>query len=302
MVRSSRTSKTNKVLKILVSSLLIIGLGMLVPWLYSAVSAVVLKPVYTFNNWLETSTSIFPSYLRDRQDLISQINELENKVLVARGTDLTLSRLRDENLRLRSLLHATDNERIAAAVIARPNDLPYDLIQIDQGSRAGVAVGAPVYIGADRVIGFVSLVTQNHSFVELITTTGFEATAYIEGADVIATIEGVGGGVARVKVAQGVALREDQLVYLPSIHPGVFGRIAYVENRPTQPEQYGYIAPEISIQSLYFVGVSKHPVEKRDPREIEIYINEELRQKVLIKDLDESSTSSAESATTTLDS
>jgi hypothetical protein len=112
-----------------------------------------------------------------------------------------------------------------------------------------------VYIGADSVIGLVSDVYPTHSFVTLFTTPGFLATVYLTGPDVTATLEGLGGGVARVKMPQGIAMQIGDLVHVPSVQPGLYGQIAWIESEPTQPEQFGYITPEIPIQSLYQVAV-----------------------------------------------
>jgi hypothetical protein len=105
------------------------------------------------------------------------------------------------------------------------------------------------------VIGLISDVYPTHSFVTLFTTPGFLATVYLTGPDVTATLEGLGGGVARVKMPQGIAMQIGDLVHVPSVQPGLYGQIAWIESEPTQPEQFGYITPEIPIQSLYQVAV-----------------------------------------------
>jgi hypothetical protein len=218
---------------------------------------VVLTPVHGFNTWLTESSSLVPVFLRDRMALQGEIERLEQALLVAERSELTERRLWEENNRLRGLLGAATEDRIAAAIVARPAELPYDLLQIDRGSNDGVEVGAPVFIGKDVVIGLVVHTAPQFSFVEMVTTPGFEASAFVSGANVLVTLEGIGGGVARVRVPQGVPLRAGNLVYLPSVEPGVFGRIAFVENEPTQPEQYGYVSPEIALSGLYQVAVGK---------------------------------------------
>ena len=115
-------------------------------------------------------------------------------------------------------------------MIARPNSLAYDLMQIDRGSDHGITVGVPVYSGLDTVVGVVVEVSAKYSFVELFTTPGFESTAYIIGPNVFSNLEGVGGGVARVKLPQGVPLDVGQLVLMPGVSNGVYGEIISVEN------------------------------------------------------------------------
>lgn len=296
-VRSRHNSSQRRLVHIVVLSLLVIGVGMLVPRLISTVSATMMSPVHAFNTWLDESTSLVPTFVRDRLALEDEIKTLKNEVIIANRSSLTQQRLLEENNRLRQLLGINNQSRIAAAVIARPDELPYDLLQIDQGSEKGVEVGAPVFIGKDIVIGLVVHAAPKYSFVELITTPGFEATAFIAGPDIVVTMEGVGGGVARVRVPQGVPLATGNLVYLPSVEPGVFGRIAHVENQPTQPEQYGYISPDISIASLYQVTVGTVSQISRSADEVDEQILEIMRSQLLVEGVSKSIATSTPTST-----
>lgn len=266
--RLRQNSKQRKKYRLVLISLVVVVVGMLLPSIMSGVATVIMAPIHGFNSWLENSSSLIPTFFQDRRNLKKQIEDLENRLAISEGTNLTEDRLWEENNRLRGLLGAGEEKRVAAAVIARPNELPYDLLEIDRGSDDGVEVGSPVFIGKDVVIGLVIHVAPQYSFVELITTPGFEASAFISGPNVVVTMEGMGGGVARVRVPQGVPLRVNDLVYLPSVEPAVFGRISHVENLPTQPEQYGYISPEISLASIYQVAIGKQSQIARSTEEI----------------------------------
>ena len=281
----SRHNSNRRTLQIVVTALVVIGVGLLLPRLLSTVATVVMTPVHAVNVWLEESTSLVPTFIRDRQALATRIAELEQELVVANRTDLTQQRLWEENNRLRQLLGATDETRVAAAVIARPQELPYDLLQIDRGSAHGITVGSPVFIGEDIVIGLVTHTAAHYSFVALITTPGFEATAFIAGPNIAVTLEGVGGGVARVRVPQGIPLTVGDLVYLLSIEPGTYGRISHVENEPTQPEQYGYISPDISIASLYQVAVGTQSQIIHATPEVEARMQELIASQLVIEDL-----------------
>lgn len=294
--RSSRNSRTKFILQTTAVFGFFILLGFALPTFFSVVSSIVMTPVHGLNNWYEQSSDMLPTMLRDRNDLLAQIQRLENDLIISQGGELTLARLRDENTRLRALLGNQKEERILAVVTARPNELPYDLLQLDQGSRAGVLIGAPVYVGGDQLIGVVTHVSNNYSFVELFTTPGFEMTGFISGPDVIATVEGVGGGVARIRVPQGIPLSIGNIIYVPSVAPGVFGQIDYIENRPSQPEQYGYITLPVAIQSLHEVAVSKNIITESSVEEINQTVNDLIREKVLIE---AANTISLEAATNT---
>ena len=282
-VRSSRNSRIKFIIQTTGVFGFFILLGFLLPAFFSVVSSVVMAPVHGLNNWYETSSDVIPVMLRDRSELLNQIETLENDLIVSKGEDLTLARLRDENTRLRALLGENKEERILAVVTARPNELPYDLLQVDQGSDAGVLIGAPVYVGGDQLIGVVNHVSTNYSFVRLFTTPGFEMTGFISGPDVIATVEGVGGGISRVRVPQGVSLSVGNLIHVPSVAPGIFGQIDYIENRPSQPEQYGYIALPVALQSLHEVAISKRVVSQSSVEEINQSVTDLIKEKVLVE-------------------
>lgn len=244
--------------------------GFLFPRLLSVVSAIVLYPVQSISSWYHYSSQTLPQYLRGRTALIEEIETLNQHIANETGTDLTIRRLQQENNELRAAVHfGTTTDRVVAGVLAEPTSLSYDLLQIDKGSRDGILLGAPVFVGVDTVIGVVSHVATSYAFVELITTPGFAATAFILGPNVFAPLEGVGGGIARVRLPQGIPLLEGNLVILPSTESGVYGEVVAVENLPTQPEQFGYVAPPIPLQSLLYVSVAKDIPSKKTVPEIE---------------------------------
>ncbi len=267
----------------MVVSIFVLLLGLFLPSAASYVGQLVMKPFHATSLWLRESNSLIPTFVRERQALQQKIEELENTIQVTSRADITRQRLFEENIRLRSLLGAEQENRIAAGVIARPDGLPYDYIQIDQGTNAGISVGSPVFVGKDIVIGLVAYAAEEYSFVTLFTTPGFQATVFVSGPNVVAQMEGLGGGVARVRLPQGIAMNVGNLVYVPSIEPGVFGRISHLENEPTQPEQYGYISPDISISSLYTVAVGKVSQISQSTEDIEESILNDLMSTLVVE-------------------
>ena len=152
---SSKQSKEKRIARVVFVAIIVLILGMFLPRFLMFAGQVVLYPVHSVHAWYQQSTARLPMYLKDQTELVNKITELENKLSVAESTNLTQQRLYEENMWLRQLLGVNPEERIAAAVIARPTELPYDLMQIDRGERDGIKVGAPVYIGIDNVIGSI---------------------------------------------------------------------------------------------------------------------------------------------------
>jgi cell shape-determining protein MreC len=298
LIRSRRTSDNQKIKRLLLVVFGLFALALIVPAAVRFAAGIVLYPVIQVENWFAESNQILPALWRDKIVMQEQIDQLEQDLALSGKLDLTKRRLSDENNRLRSLLGATSSPRVLAAVVGKPNELPYDLIQIDQGSQAGIESGSPVYIGADTVIGLVSAVQRNSAFVTLFTTPDFFATVYLSGANVTALLEGLGGGVARVRVPQGVPIRVGDLVHVPSVQPGVYGTIAWVESEPTQPEQFGYITPEVPIGSLFQVAVAKPNGITTDPKEVQRYMLEVQKQQLVIPEMTPATTTATSTAPT----
>ncbi len=234
---------------------------MIVPTLIRSTAAVVIAPLNVAKTWLYYSGQSFPQYFRDRAALLEQIRVLESQLAQESGNAYTIKTLVAENQELRRLLGNEGEQRILASVIGRPGTLPYDVLMLDRGSKDGIQVGAPVYIKDNTVIGIVQQVTPSAALVRLITSPGFTSTVYIIGPDIYTTAEGIGGGQLRVGVPQGIMLSEGDLVVLPSIMSGVYGEIHTVQSIPTEPEQYGFVSPQIPLASIRFVSVGTTPMQ-----------------------------------------
>jgi len=259
-------------------TLVVLFIGLIFPQLIAGLSFIALYPFHTISVWYKNSEDVFPKYLRSRSELAGEIDALQAKIANQTGTQLSVRRLLEENMQLRALAElGTMDDRLLAKVIVQPNRLSYDLLQIDKGSNDGVQVGAPVYIGIDTAIGVVVHTSPTYAFVELVTTPGFLSTAYIVGPNIFAPLEGVGGGVARVSVPQGITLTEGNLVLLPSVTNGVYGEIVSIENLPTQPQQFGYVTPPLPLQGILYVSVDRYIPSERNEAEIDLAIKESVQ-------------------------
>ncbi len=260
-VNSHHISRDKKIKRIVFLALLALAFIFIVPKVVSVTASMVMAPVHLFQTWMYESTDSFPYFFRDRSVLIDELNAFKYTQSAQSGDALTLQLVTAENQTLRSLLGAQGERRIGAGVIGRPNKLPYDVLVLDKGSVDGIFEGAPVFIGGDAVIGVVGKVFNQTSVVTLITTPGFSTSVYIIGPDIYTTAEGIGGGQLKVGVPQGIKLEVGNLVILPGIDAGVYGKISTVQSVPSEPEQYGFVSPEIPLSGLRIVSVGSVPLE-----------------------------------------
>jgi cell shape-determining protein MreC len=220
-----------------------------------------MTPVHRIEAWMYQSTDSFPYFFRDRSVLIGELNDLKYTQSAQSGDRLTSQLLSAENESLRALLGATEERRLVAGVIGRPHKMPYDVLVLDKGSDDGIFEGAPVFIGDDAVIGVVGKTFARSSVVTLVTTPGFSTSVYIIGPDIYTTAEGIGGGQLKIGVPQGIKMEEGNLVILPGIDAGIYGRVSIVRSVASEPEQYGYVAPEVPLSGLRLVAVGTVPLK-----------------------------------------
>lgn len=261
---SRRTSRTRRLRLVVVIGLVFVLLAVVLPRAVSLVASLVITPVVMTEDWLLHSRDTVPMYLRDRNELIAAQRELERELAARDGSEYAINQLLVENEELRALLGTASTSRIGAGVIGRPTELPYDTILIDRGSRDGVIENAPVFAGAEQAIGFIGGVYPHTAVVVLATTPGISSTVYIYGPNIYTVAEGMGGGIIRVHVPQGIALEPGNLVVMPTFVSGVYGEIVSVESVPTRPEQYGYAALSTPVAHLRFVSVGTEALEPLD--------------------------------------
>ncbi len=259
-LQRSSTKKKRQVVK--VTLLVVVGgllLSTVLPGVFNAIGSVVVYPVARVAEWVSTTDQTIPVLWRDKLAMQEEINELQQQIETGR-TAVTVARLEEENDRLRAMLQATSSPLLAAGVVAGPDQLPYDLLQIDQGTQDGVVLYAPVYSNADTLIGMVSAVYRQYAIVTLFSAPRIESRGYLAGPDLLLAYSGIGGGVMRVSVPQGVVVRKGDVLYAPIIDPGVLGQVVSIETSPTDAEQFAYVIAPHNIRSLRYVTVGDNPL------------------------------------------
>jgi hypothetical protein len=224
------------------------------------VATVLFDPIVSVQTRLVESLGGISSYFRTRQALTDEIQSLKDQLQERSNDALTIAQLQKENAVLDATLGLKTDSRIVATVLVRPNQTPYDTFLIDRGARDGIVLGTTVYTGGNIAIGSVARAYSESSLVRLVSSPGARATAYIFGPNIFTVAEGMGGGVLRVKVPQGIPLAVGNLVVLPAAGAGAYGQVVNVESLPSSPEQYGYVTSSTPLQSVRFVSVAREVV------------------------------------------
>lgn len=181
---------------------------------------------------------------RSRADLQQELDQLRTQFLVYQAQQQRMAELAAENIRLRSLLNATellqDTVLVAELIGVSPNPLSHR-ITINRGEHDGVFVGQAV-IGAQGLMGQVIEVYGKHSRVLLITDSSHAVPVQVRRNGLRSIAEGLGdyNRLALRYVSPTVDIREgDELVSsglggrFPAGYP--VGKITRVEHDPGQP-------------------------------------------------------------------
>lgn len=151
--------------------------------------------------------------------------EEQSRVLAARVQDL-------ENL----LGDRLEPEKgIVAGVVAKPPQSPYDTLVIDQGTDAGVAVGAQVASGGGIPIGKIASVTAKSARVTLYSAPETVTEAWIGEARTPITLTGTGAGTYSARAPREATIGAGNLAYVPGPGSLPIATVSRVDSDPADP-------------------------------------------------------------------
>jgi cell shape-determining protein MreC len=144
---------------------------------------------------------------------------------------------------------------IAASVLMRPPETPYDLIIIDVGEDDLVTVGDRVLLPKAGIIGHVVESFNKQSKVLLYTSNGEETNAYLERGDVSIKLVGIGGGGFEFFVPRDIEVEEGDRVVTADIKAELLGTVVSVSLDTTDSEKRVLVSGVANISSLRFVEI-----------------------------------------------
>ena len=240
----------------------VFGVAILCLWnatFFGTISSAITSPIYSFRTWFLHSESTVPVYFRSRSALSNELQNLKDALAQTRMYEDRVHALEEENALLRAIPQKEKKERIVADVLMRPGETPYDTLVVHKGSSDGVVDGALVYSDA-TVIGFVSRTFVASALVTLFSSPGIKSPVYMYGPNIFAHGEGMGGGMLRIAVPQGITLKEGEPVVVPLEGSGIYGHIEHIQHDVSQPDQYAYVAMQPSLNTLRFVAIDPFPM------------------------------------------
>lgn len=214
------------------------------------------SPVWRGENALSRFFGRIGEYVSTRHALMEENLSLRDEVASLRlqVASLNLNLSREEAFA--SLLGREEKAGgIAAAVLTRPPQSPYDLFVIDAGSAEGVRLGALVRLPEGPVLGEVADVFSHAAKVRLFSTAGEKREAVLERGNIPVTLEGRGGGGFRIVVPRETWVEVGDRIVSADVSYSLLGVVEAVEVAATDAFKNVLVRGPANIFSVRFVSV-----------------------------------------------
>lgn len=253
-----KKTKRNKVLKIIFGVIIFIFLFYFRLSIFnglSYVSASIFRPVLTSGNSIGAQVKSIGAYFSSKNSLSRENIDLKARIDEGVADRANYDSVVAENASLKEIL-GRKNESVSmtlTAILAKPNQSPYDTLLIDAGASQGIKVGDKVFALGNVPIGRVAQVYPNTSKVILYSNSGEKTFAMIK--EVSMPIVGRGGGNFEMILPRDFVLLKGDQALLPGLTPHVLGIVETILSDPRDSFQKALLVSPVNIQELKFVEV-----------------------------------------------
>ncbi len=230
---------------------LILGaLRLFIPGAFFALSS----PLWNSGTALTASTgNVFAGFaakealVKENRALTAQITELtaENAALTTRTQDLTKL--------LGGQSDSASQQGMAAGVIARPPESPYDTLTVAKGQADGVTIGVQVYGPGGIPIGTIKHTTAHTAQVSLYSSPGRETSGWAGATRTPITLVGQGAGSFDATIPKAAAIAVGDVVYVPGPGALPIGTVVNIATDPSSPNDVVHIQPSLNLFSITWV-------------------------------------------------
>ncbi|MCX6752283.1 MAG: rod shape-determining protein MreC [Candidatus Nomurabacteria bacterium] len=248
---------------------------------FSIVGHVVFRPVLILGNSVGEKIKSAGSYFAFKNSLSSENENLKSELEKDKATMANYDSVLAENVSLKEIFGRTNlgaelprgssaPKFVLSAILAKPNQSPYDTLVIDAGASLGIKKGDTVFALGNVPIGRVDLVYPNSSKVILFSNSGEKTQVVIgskparnasgiadAGGNIFTEIVGRGGGNFEMVMPKDLTLAKGDQAVLPGIVPYVLGIVETTISDPRDPFQKALLVSPVNIQELKFVEVEK---------------------------------------------
>ena len=270
--------KEKKILKITLGIVVLIFLFYFRANIFDGLSSIsqgVSHPVLVLGNIVGEKIKSVGSYFVSKNSLYQQNQKLQADLNFDEARMSNYDSVVADNASLKEILGGKDPKTplVLAAILAKPNQSPYDTLVIDAGLAQGIKTGNTVFaLGYDPTgkaigdvpIGRIAEVYQNSSKVILFSSPGETTEAVIEnnpapsssqGGNVFTELTGRGGGNFEMILPIDLTVQKGNQVDLPGTNPYLLAIIETVISDPRDPSIKALLQSPVNVQELKFVEV-----------------------------------------------
>ncbi len=245
----------NKALMILLGLVIVVVLIITTPARHLIVSIV--SPLWSAENNLLDSAGSALEFLKPKQTLITEKQEMQERIFKAGTLEALNAVLIKENEELKDLLGRKEIKKhtVLATILVKPPQNFYDILTIDIGANQGVKVGNLVIANANVYLGEVTEVYADTAKVVLYSSPGNKRAVTVGANSVSAEAVGLGGSNFSITLPREIEIKEGDVVVVPSITPNVFGVVEKINVEDKDSFQTILFKSPINISELNFVEV-----------------------------------------------
>lgn len=211
-------------------------------------------PVWRAENF---SADFLAEHFDSKSNLYKQ-NILLKDALKEKDTELLqLKTLEQENADLKEVLGRTKKENpiILAAILAKPNITPYDVLIIDEGEASGVKAGDLVFAKGDVVLGEIESVEKESARVLMYSTPGNISQVILGATGKYFNAHGLGGGSFEVDLPRELEVKEGDNFFYPGLDNVLLGIVRKVDFDSRDSFRKIIIQSPVNIQEERWVEV-----------------------------------------------
>lgn len=217
----------------------------------------IVSPAWRAENIIARSLRNSFTLFSSQKTLVAENAALKEKVSSLEADIFSLSsEMIQENVLLELVGRRPDSNMVAAAVLTRPPQTPYDIIIIDTGSEESVALGSEVSLPEGPILGAVSEVFPKRARVKLFSASGEETNAVLERDGVSVVLEGAGGGSFKFIIPRDIRVEKGDKILSLGIVPSLLAIVREVSTRSTDSFQEVLAQGPTNIFALRFVFVT----------------------------------------------
>lgn len=220
----------------------------------TGISGVLFEKAQVIKDWKGRKMS----FLKEKENLYN-----ENILLKEKNSELEFriffyEILFRENLELKTLLgRENQNQYILVSVVARPPQLPYDILIVDAGSEQGIKKGANVSAYSHMLLGYAEDVFDKTAKIKLISFPGTETNVYLENSKISAVAVGMGNGNMEIKLPASLDIKEGDIILSAGTFPFILGTAEKKEIDESEGAQKIFFRLPVNLQEIKYLLIEK---------------------------------------------